>query len=67
MLKNKTLFTISILASMMALSACQPKQTEPKEDPVQKQSTVEPEILKLTGDSEKLALVLPECDGNSCP
>ena len=67
MLKNKTLFTISILASMMALSACQPKQTEPKEDPVQKQSTVEPEILKLTGDSEKLALVLPECDGNNCP
>ena len=52
---------------MMALSACQPKQTEPKEDPVQKQSTVEPEILKLTGDSEKLALVLPECDGNNCP
>ena len=67
MLKNKTLFTISILASMMALSACQPKQTEPKEDPVQKQSTVEPKILKLTGDSEKLALVLPECDGNNCP
>ena len=67
MLKNKTLFTISILASMMALSACQPKQTEPKEDPGQKQSTVEPEILKLTGDSEKLALVLPECDGNNCP
>ena len=67
MLKNKTLFTISILASMMALSACQPKQTEPKEDPVQKQATVEPEILKLTGDSEKLALVLPECDGNNCP
>ena len=67
MLKNKTLFTISILASMMALSACQPKQTEPKEDPVQKQTTVEPEILKLTGDSEKLALVLPECDGNNCP
>lgn len=67
MLKNKTLFTISILASMMALSACQPKQTEPKEDPGQKQTTVEPEILKLTGDSEKLALVLPECDGNNCP
>ena len=67
MLKNKTLFTISILVSMMALSACQPKQAEPKEDPVPKQTTVEPEILKLTGDSEKLALVLPECDGNNCP
>ncbi len=67
MLKNKTLFTISILASMMALSACQPKHTEPKEDPVQEQTTVEAEILKLTGDTEKLALALPECDGNSCP
>ena len=67
MLKNKTLFTISILASMMALSACQPKQTEPKDDPVQKPAIVEPEILKLAGDSEKLALVLPECDGNNCP
>ncbi len=67
MLKNKTLFTISILVSMMALSACQPKHTEPKEDPVQEQTTVEAEILKLTGDTEKLALALPECDGNSCP
>ncbi|OTG68539.1 hypothetical protein B9T25_03330 [Acinetobacter sp. ANC 4470] len=67
MLKNKTIFTISILASMMALSACQPKQNEPKEDSVQKPAIVEAEILKLTGDTEKLALVLPECDGNSCP
>ena len=67
MLKNKTIFTISILVSMMALSACQPKQTEPKEDAAQKPAIVEAEILKLTGDSEKLTLVLPECDGNSCP
>ncbi|MGS0707307.1 RsiV family protein [Acinetobacter sp. ANC 3781] len=68
MLKNKTIFTMSILAAAIALSACQPKQTEPKqEDTAASQAVAQPEVLKLAGDSEKLSLDLPECDGNSCP
>ncbi len=67
MLKNTTIFTISILASAIALSACQPKQTEPKQDQTPASEAVQAEVLKLAGDSEKLTLDLPECDGNSCP
>lgn len=67
MLKNTTIFTISILASAIALSACQPKQTEPKEGQTAASEAVQAEVLKLAGDSEKLTLDLPECDGNSCP
>ena len=67
MLKNTTIFTISILASAIALSACQPKQAEPKEGQTAASEAVQAEVLKLAGDSEKLTLDLPECDGNSCP
>lgn len=27
----------------------------------------EPEVLKLSGDTEKLKLVIPECEGKNCP
>lgn len=67
MLKNKTIFTMSILAAAIALSACQPKQTEPKQDQAAASEAVQAEALKLAGDVEKLTLALPECDGNSCP
>lgn len=67
MLKNKTIFTMSILAAAIALSACQPKQSEPKQDQAAASEAVQAEALKLAGDVEKLTLNLPECDGNSCP
>ena len=67
MLKNKTIFTMSMLAAAIALSACQPKQTEPKQDQAAASEAVQAEALKLAGDVEKLTLALPECDGNSCP
>lgn len=67
MLKNKTIFTMSILAAAIALSACQPKQSEPKQDQAAASEAVQAEALKLAGDVEKLTLALPECDGNSCP
>ncbi|MGE8560254.1 MAG: RsiV family protein [Acinetobacter sp.] len=68
MLKNKTIFTMSMLATAIALSACQPKQTEPKQDKAAaSEAAAHVEVLKLVGDSEKLSLDLPECDGNSCP
>lgn len=67
MFNHKIIFSISVLASVMALSACQPKQPEPKEKPAVQQVKVQPEILKLTGNVEKLTLDLPQCEGNRCP
>jgi len=67
MLKNKTIFTLSLIATAIALTACQPKQPEPKEDKATHSQAAQAEVLKLAGDTEKLTLNLPECDGNSCP
>jgi hypothetical protein len=61
-------FQYSILACAVLLAACQPK-SEPKEpedkpqDPVVNQ-TSEP---VLRGETVKLAVTLPECNGNTCP
>ena len=68
MLKSKTIFTISVLAAAISLTACQPKDKEPQ--PPATQTTAASEIetaLKLVGDTEKLQFELPECDGNACP
>ncbi len=67
MLKNKTIFPLSLIATAIALTACQPKQPEPKEDKVAQSQPAKAEALTLAGDTEKLTLNLPECDGNSCP
>lgn len=67
MLKNRIKWTVSVLATAMALSACQPKQKEPEQPQAASAAVVENDALKLKGDTEKLALNLPECDGNSCP
>lgn len=64
----KKVFQYSILACAVLLAACQPK-SEPKEpedkpqDPVVNQ-TSEP---VLRGETVKLAVTLPECNGNTCP
>ena len=64
----KKIFQFSILACAVFLAACQPK-SEPKEpedkpqDPVVNQ-TSEP---VLRGETVKLAVTLPECNGNTCP
>ncbi|MFK4205946.1 RsiV family protein [Acinetobacter junii] len=64
----KKVFQYSILACAVLLAACQPK-SEPKEpedkpqDPVVNQ-TSEP---VLRGEMVKLAVTLPECNGNTCP
>ncbi|MFH7766605.1 DUF3298 domain-containing protein [Acinetobacter sp. BSP-28] len=68
MLKNKTIFPLSLIVAAIALTACQPKQAEPKkEDKVAQSQAAQAEALTLAGDTEKLTLNLPECDGNSCP
>jgi hypothetical protein len=64
----KKVFQYSILACAVLLAACKPK-SEPKEpedkpqDPVVNQ-TSEP---VLRGETVKLAVTLPECNGNTCP
>ena len=65
--KYKNIFCLSILASAVLLSACQPKSNEPKEPTSPEVVQTEPEVLKLSGDTEKLKLVIPECAGKNCP
>src|SRR5690606_1703731 len=65
--KYKNIFCLSILASAVLLSACQPKSNEPKEPTSPEAVETEPEVLKLSGDTEKLKLVIPECEGKNCP
>ena len=66
MLKNKSILAISILITTLGITACQPKKTEPEAvEPEQTQK--EPQSLKLVGDTEKLNLSLPKCDGKNCP
>lgn len=65
--KYKNIFCLSILASTVLLSACQPKSNEPKEPTSPEVVQTEPEVLKLSGDTEKLKLVIPECEGKNCP
>lgn len=66
MLKNKSILAISILITTLGITACQPKKTEPEAvEPEQTQT--EPQSLKLVGDTEKLNLSLPKCDGKNCP
>lgn len=65
MLKNKTIFVMSALAVAISLSACQPKQTEKKED--SQQTQVDQQKMELVGNVEKLSLNLPECKEKNCP
>lgn len=63
------MWALGVFASALALSACQPK-VEKKEESVIDQtsaSEVQPAILRLEGKTEKVPVILAECDGNSCP
>ena len=66
MLKNKSILAISILIATLGITACQPKKTEP-ETVEPEQTQVEQQSLKLVGDTEKLNLSLPKCEGKNCP
>ena len=65
--RYKNIFFLSILASAVLLSACQPKGDAPKESTAPEVVQAEPEVLKLTGETEKLKLTIPECEDKSCP
>lgn len=67
MLQQKKIWVISLLATSIALTACQPQQAEPEKKP-ENTPTEQPDLsTKLIGDAEKLQLNLPECEGNNCP
>ena len=70
MLNQKKTLTLSILISVLALSACQPKNDAQKKESDTDQgsaSEVIDQTLTLQGQTEKIALKMPDCDGNSCP
>lgn len=68
MLKNKTALALNIALISIALSACTPKQSEQALDAEQSSSAALAEAqLTLQGQTEKLVLNLPECEGKNCP
>lgn len=70
MFKNKSMWVLSILASAIALTACQPKaeHKNPEHDTEQTSaSEVQQQSLSLVGETERVAVTLPDCSGNSCP
>ncbi|MFC1393558.1 RsiV family protein [Acinetobacter junii] len=64
----KKVFQYSILACAVLLAACQPK-SEPKEPEDKPQDTVVNQTSEpvLRDETVKLAVTLPECNGNTCP
>lgn len=64
----KKVFQYSILACAVLLAACQPK-SEPKEpeDKPQDPGVNQTSEPVLRGETVKLAVTLPECNGNTCP
>ena len=67
MLKQKNIWIMTLLASAVSLSACQPQKAEPQPETEKPKTTVPDQQMKLIGDTETLTLNLPECDGKSCP
>lgn len=68
MTKNKMLGAVSIVTVAVLLSACQPKKVESEQPETAASSALEQQqAQQLIGDSEKLALNLPDCDDKNCP
>ncbi len=69
MSKKQNIWALTLLASALALSACQPKVEKTEESVVDQTSAseVQPAVLRLEGKTEKVPVILTECEGNSCP
>lgn len=69
MLKNKSVWVMSILASAIALSACQPKNDKMNDAEIDQSSISEVQVeqLSLQGKTEKVPVVLAECKAKNCP
>ncbi|WP_347455996.1 RsiV family protein [Acinetobacter thermotolerans] len=65
--KYNKIFGLSLLATAILLSACQPREKEAKEVTPPETVQTQPEIAQLKGQTEKLNLDIPECDGKNCP
>lgn len=69
MLNQKSTLALSILVITLGLTACQ-KSDSKKAEPTVDQSAasqVPDTSMLLQGDTEKVKLILPECNGNTCP
>lgn len=69
MLSSKASLRLTLLASAIFLAACQPK-ANPKDSQEQQKSTVQeqkPVELTLKGETTPSKVVLPDCDGKTCP
>lgn len=69
MLNQKSILALSILVITLGLTACQKsdsKKAEPKVDQSAASQVPDTSML-LQGDTEKVKLTLPECNGNTCP
>lgn len=69
MLNQKSTLALSILVITLGLTACQ-KSDSKKVEPTVDQSAasqVPDTSMLLQGDTEKVKLTLPECNGNTCP
>lgn len=69
MLKKQNIWALTVLASALVVSACQPKVEKKEEAVVDQTSTSEaqPVVLRLEGKTENVPVVLADCEGNSCP
>jgi hypothetical protein len=69
MLNQKSTLALSILVITLGLTACQKsdsKKAEPRVDQSAASQVPDTSML-LQGDTEKVKLTLPECNGNTCP
>ncbi len=65
--KYNKIFSLSMLATAILLSACQPRESEPQKVNSPETVQVETEVVQLQGETEKLNLDIPNCDGKNCP
>ncbi|KGT47173.1 RsiV family protein [Acinetobacter sp. HR7] len=65
--KYNKIFGLSLLATAILLTACQPREKQAKEVTPADTVQTQPEIAQLKGQTEKLNLDIPECDGKNCP
>ena len=66
MSNSAKLLALTILASTLGLSACQPK-ADPEPAKPESSAVETAKLPSLEGEIVKLQLVLPECEGHSCP
>lgn len=69
MLKNKRVWGISALITVIALSACQPKNDNRKDAEIDQSSHSEAQLeqLSLQGETERVPVIVAECEDKNCP